>query len=143
MKNFICVLCGHVEFEKAPGNCPVCSTVKFYQNDDVFTDSVARSKEAEAKHVPAITVKTECKMVPDAGCVDVLVTIGKVPHPMEPVHHILFIDCYVDSRFVSRANLTPYVNAAACFHLKAKGTRVTIVSNCNIHGFWTAEASIG
>jgi superoxide reductase len=142
MKIFICAVCGHVAFERAPEKCPVCFSMNFTQNDNVFKESAEKSKEASAKHIPSITVKKECKMVPDAGCIDVLVTIGKVIHPMEPGHHISFIDCYIDSRFIARAYLTPDVNPAACFHLKAKGARVAIVENCNIHGFWMAEATI-
>jgi len=142
MKLFICTVCGHIAFEKAPVNCPVCNVPKFNQNDNIFKESEERSKEAAPKHIPSITVVKECKMVPNAGCVDVLVTIGKVLHPMEPVHHISFIDCYLDARFIARTYLTSEVNPAACFHLKSKGAKVTIVENCNIHGFWMADAPI-
>ncbi len=143
MKVFICAVCGHIEFDKAPAKCPVCSSIKFNQNDNVFKESEEKSKEASAKHIPSIVIKTECKMVPNVGCIDVLVSIGKVLHPMEQVHHITFIDCYIDNRYISRIYLTPDVNPAVCFHLKSKGNKVTIVENCNIHGFWMADAAIG
>jgi desulfoferrodoxin-like iron-binding protein len=120
----------------------VCGSEKFNRNDNIFKESEEKSREAAPKHIPAITVKKECSLIPDAGCVDVLVVIGQKVHPMEEKHHITFIDCYVDDRYVSRQHLTPSVHAGGLFHLKAAGAKVRIVENCNLHGYWTAEAAI-
>jgi desulfoferrodoxin (superoxide reductase-like protein) len=60
---------------------------------------------------------------------------------MEEAHFIQFIDCYVDGKHVSRILLRPQVFAAGCFHLKVSGKKVTIVENCNIHGYWMADAN--
>lgn len=141
MKLFICSVCGHIEFDSAPDRCPVCSAVSFKQNDALFKESEEKSKEAAVKHVPAITINASCAFIPEQACTDVLVRIGNTLHPMEEKHHIQFIDCYVDRKYVARAFLTPGVQPASCFHLKAVGTTVTIVENCNLHGYWMAEAS--
>ena len=53
-----------------------------------------------------------------------------------------FIDCYLDQKYIGRAFLTPRLNPAACFHLKAKGKTVTVVENCTIHGYWMAQREI-
>jgi superoxide reductase len=92
--------------------------------------------------VPAITVNKKCGLIPETPCFDVIVRIGKTLHPMEEKHFIRFIDCYVDNNYVARIMLTPGVNPAACFHLKAAGSTLTIVENCTIHGHWMSTAAI-
>jgi superoxide reductase len=142
MSLFSCQVCGHVAFNGAPEKCPVCMATQFMQKDDLFKESAEKSKEAAVKHVPSITVKKECKLIPEVGCVDVLVRIGQTLHPMEAKHYIMSIDCYLDNQYVARVLLTPGVNPAACFHLRNTGAKVTIVEHCNIHGFWMAEAAV-
>jgi|SRR3989339_355025 len=143
MKAFICTICGHIAFEKAPEKCPVCGATTFTQNDDVFKEAAEKSKEAAVKHIPDITVKKECKLIPETGCLDVIVRIGKTLHPMEEKHHIEFIDGYVDGIFISRVYLTPNVNPAACFHIRTKGKKMIVVEKCNLHGHWMSEAAVG
>ena len=142
MKLFICKVCGHIEFNNAPAKCPVCMSPDFIQNDNVFKESEEKSKEASVKHIPSITIKKECKLIPETVCIDAVVRIGKTLHPMEEKHFIQFIDCYIDGKYTERILLTPYVNPAACFHFKTQGSKLTIVENCNIHGYWMAEASL-
>ncbi len=140
----ICGSCGHVEFKPVTDKCPVCSTpeAKFTRNDKVFEESEAKSKEAAVKHIPSIIVNKKCGLIPEQSCTDVIVRIGSVLHPMEEKHFIVFMDCYVDDVYVSRVLLSPGVSPAGCFHLKKMGSKVRIVENCNIHGYWQAEASI-
>jgi superoxide reductase len=144
MSIFICRGCGHIEFGEAPERCPVCGAPKtsFNQNDNVFIESEEKSKEAAVKHIPAVTVKKECGLIPGQGCVDIIVRIGETVHPMEEAHFIQWIDCYVDDQYVSRVYLTPGVYAAGCFHLKTSGSKVRIVEQCNLHGHWQAEAEL-
>ena len=141
MAVFICGMCGHIEFGKAPEKCPVCGSdqEKYTQNDRVFIESEEKSKEASVKHIPEVTINHECKLIPDLGCTDVIVRVGKVIHPMEPAHYIRFIDCYVDDVFVTRAMLSPGAFPGAIFHVKAKGAKVRVVENCTIHGYWQTE----
>jgi len=144
MAIFICSVCGHIEFGKAPDKCPVCMSPreKYSQNDNVFIESEEKSKEAAIKHIPSITINKECKLIPELSCADIIVRIGKAIHPMEAAHYIRFIDCYVDDAYVSRVMLSPGVFAGACFHLKTKGNKVRIVENCNIHGYWQLEGQL-
>lgn len=145
MNIFICGMCGHIEFSAAPDQCPVCKSPreKYTRNDKVFEESAAKSKEAAIKHIPAITINSSCGLIPEQTCMDVIVRIGPTLHPMEAAHFIQFIDCYIDEKYVSRIMLGPQVFAAGCFHLKASGKMVTIVENCNIHGYWKSEMNIG
>jgi superoxide reductase len=142
MKIFICQVCGHIEFDAAPEKCPVCMAQKFNQNDSVFEDSMRKSKEGAVKHIPEVGINKECGLIPEAACTDVLVRIGKTLHPMTENHYIQWIDCYLDKKYVSRIMLTPEMNPSVVFHLKPSGSRVIVVENCNIHGFWKTEVNI-
>ena len=142
MKIYICQICGHIAFNNLPDTCPVCGAGKdkFLQNDAIFKESIQKSPEAEIKHVPAMTVNKSCSFIPESGCVEVIVRIGKVMHPMEEKHYIRFIDAYQNDKFTARVELTPSgVYPAACFHLKDAKGKITIVENCNIHGYWESE----
>jgi superoxide reductase len=139
---FICKICGHIAFENAPKNCPVCAAPSFQQNDTIFKESSKNSKEASVKHIPDVTLGEECNFIPENDCVDVMVRVGETLHPMEEKNFIQFIDCYVDKKYQGRALLTPGLNPAACFHLKSKGNTVTLVEKCNIHGYWMEEKTI-
>ncbi len=144
MKVFICKACGHLEFNDAPENCPVCGAKKeaFQQNDNIFKESSEKSPEAEGKHIPSVVVNKECKLIPEEGCTDVIVRIGETLHPSVENHFIQFVDCYIDDEYVARVEFTHNVNPATCFHLKNDSGKVTIVENCNIHGYWMKEVNL-
>jgi len=117
-----------------------CGKDKFLQNDAIFKESSQKSPEAEVKHVPAVTVNKSSRLIPESGCTEVIVRIGKVMHPMEEKHYIRFIDAYQNDKFIARMHLTPLgVYPAACFYLKEAEGKITIVENCNIHGYWKFE----
>jgi superoxide reductase len=143
MKIYICQVCGHIAFNNLQDKCPVCGAEKdkFLQNDAIFKESIQKSPEAEIKHVPVIAVNDEsCSLIPEFSCMDLVVRIGKVMHPMEEKHYIRFIDAYQNDKFIARMELTPLsVYPAACFHLKEAGGKITIVENCSIHGYWKSE----
>ncbi|MBD3422231.1 MAG: hypothetical protein GF398_19125 [Chitinivibrionales bacterium] len=143
MSIYACTSCGHIEFESAPDSCPQCRAQTFEQNDNIFTESAEKSKEAAPKHIPSIKVSNECGLFPEKECSDLMVRIGETPHPMEEKHHIRFIDCYEEKRYIGRVNLTPALHPAGCFHIKSQASHVTIVENCNIHGYWMAEQKLG
>jgi superoxide reductase len=142
MKVYICKVCGHIEFGSAPETCPVCYAKIFIQNDNIFTESEEKSREAAVKHIPSVQVVKKCGLIPEETCTDILVRIGKTLHPMEEKHYITFIDCYIDDKYASRIQLTPLTWASVVFHIKTSGKKVTIVEKCNIHGYWKAEADL-
>jgi len=145
MKAFICQICGHIEFHEAAETCPVCTAPKekFVNNNNIFKESEEKSPEASIKHIPAIVVEKKCGLIPEAGCVDIHVRIGETLHPMEEKHFIQFIDCYIDDKYAARAQLSANgVNPATAFHLKVETGKVTIVENCNIHGYWKTEVAL-
>jgi superoxide reductase len=142
MHFFICNMCGHVAFNRSPDQCPVCGSKLFTQNDGLFKESAEKSKEGAVKHIPQVEIKRECKFIPETGCLDVMVRIGKTLHPMEEKHFITFIDCYGDEKYLGRVLLTPGINPAACFHIKNTVKSITVVERCNLHGHWMSAVQI-
>ncbi len=144
MNAFICSMCGHVEFNIIPASCPVCKSPKekYSQNDRIFEESAEKSKEAAVKHIPVVTINKKCGLISEQSCTDVSVRVGSTLHPMEVGHHIRFIDCYVDGTYISRMQLSPGVFPAGNFHLKTPGSKVQVVENCNIHGYWKSEVGL-
>jgi desulfoferrodoxin-like iron-binding protein len=145
MKIFICQVCGHISFDSVPELCPVCFSPKekFQQNDKIFIESKAKSPEAEVKHLPQITLENKCGLIPEIFCRDALIRIGKVLHPMEEKHFIVFIDCYLDGKYVERIHLTANgVYPAGTLHIKNPAKKLTVVINCNIHGYWMSELAL-
>jgi desulfoferrodoxin (superoxide reductase-like protein) len=127
MKIYICQVCRHLAFNNLPDRCPVCYARKdkYIQNDAIFKESIERSPETAIKHMPAVGVYKSGSLI-----------IGKVIHPMEERHYIRFVDAYQDDHFIARTELIPLsVYPASCFYLKGAGDQITIVENCNIHGY--------
>lgn len=145
MKIYICQKCGHIEFNSAPDSCPVCLAPKesFKQNDNIFTESAAKSPEAAVKHIPELKVVKSCGLIPEESCTDVMIRIGATLHPMIETHFIKFIDAYLDYKFIERIQLTPFgVSPAGCLHLKNDTGNLTVVENCNIHGYWMSSVAL-
>lgn len=141
---FVCSICGHVEFGAAPAACPVCHAPKdkFISNDTLFTDAQGVSVDLTPLHVPVISIVKTSTLINEQPTKDVAVRIGKHLHPMEEAHHIQWIDCYVDDRYISRLLLTPGVNPAVNYYPKISGSKIRIVEHCNLHGHWQAEMAI-
>jgi superoxide reductase len=141
---FVCSVCGHVEFGAAPAACPVCHAPKdkFISNDTLFTDAQAGPADLSPSHAPVISVAATSTLINEKPTKDIAVRIGKHLHPMEEAHHIQWIDCYVDDRYISRFLLTPGADPAVNFYPKISGSKIRIVEHCNLHGHWQAEMAI-
>ena len=143
MQIHICQVCQYVAYGESPDKCPICEAgnERFIRNDHVFEESEAKSKEGAIKHIPSVTVKHVCGLIPEESCTDVLVRVGKTLHPTTDTHYIMFIDCYVDHKLVARAHLTPNSYPSVVFHLKEKGSKVQVTEFCSLHGHWQAETN--
>lgn len=139
---FLCKVCGHIEFGKAPAKCPVCESDQTTFMEDPNAIHPAE-KEGKEKHVPVILVSDSCGLIP-GGCKDVHIKVGSVPHPMEAEHWITWIDVYINKVFTARYEMKPEaLQAALGVHLKASqhGT-FTAIEHCNKHGSWMSEVSL-
>ena len=141
MNGLVCKMCGYIAIDgEAPEKCPVCEAAKTaFEEQDVIKTS--ESEGTTEKHVPVITVVKECGLLGE-GCTDVHVKVGDTPHPMEEDHYIVFVDFYVDKKFVGRVHLTPDCNPAGCLHLKAGSGKITAIEFCNLHGYWISETDL-
>lgn len=146
MKIFACKVCGHIEFNEAPGKCPICGSPKskYAENPAAIKrpGDPSNKYETEQKHIPSLNVVKSCGLMGE-GCTDVNVKIGEITHPMEEKHFIQYVDFYLDAKFISRMNFSPLVmNPAACLHLKANKGKVVALENCNVHGNWMKEIEL-
>lgn len=145
MKTFVCKSCGHIAFNEAPGNCPVCGAPKtsFEDKPDIIHKPGSTTLgEPEKKHIPSILIVRTCGLIPQ-GCQDVHVKVGEIEHPMLKEHYITFIDFYIDKKYLSRVMLTPEnLHPAAALHLKVATGTLTAIERCNVHGYWMSEAAL-
>jgi desulfoferrodoxin (superoxide reductase-like protein) len=147
MKTFICQVCGHIAFEQAPVDCPVCSSAieNFENAPDVIkkpADPDALS-ETDRIHIPKIVIDKTCTLLHQRECITARVTVGENEHMMESEHFIHFMDFYIDQKYISRVLLTPkhsYPSADLHFHL-TMGT-LSVIAHCNVHGSWIGTAGL-
>ncbi len=144
MKIYECRTCGHIEFDRIPAKCLVCRSPEtaFCENPDAIKQPAdpGNLSDGDKKHVPVIKVSDSGLL---ADCKDVHVTVGDIEHVMDPKHYILYIDFYLDHRFISRVWLAPEVcKPAATLHLAATSGTVTAIEGCNVHGIWMSEVQI-
>ncbi len=90
----------------------------------VAENTVDASKE---KHVPVITAGA------NGGC---KVTVGSVPHPMEPDHYIQWIEV-INGSYVNRKYLKPGDAPEAEFYVPVSD-KLIVREYCNKHGLWKA-----
>lgn len=144
MKIYECRTCGHIEFDTAPEKCLVCRSPKtvFAENAEAIQRPAdpANLTDGDKKHLPVLKV-TDCGLL--TGCKDVHAIVGDIEHVMQPKHYILYMDFYLDHRFISRVWLAPDVcKPAASLHLAATSGTVTVIESCNVHGNWMGEIQL-
>jgi superoxide reductase len=144
MKTYVCQICGHIAFDEAPVDCPVCGmAIENFENmPDVIKkpSDLDNLNDMEKKHVPVINVSHECSLNQGDECIDFHVKIGEISHVMETEHFINFIDVYINKKYVTRALLTPKLQyPSAGFHLNVKEGVVSVIGHCNVHGYWRSK----
>lgn len=83
---------------------------------------------AGEKHVPVIEVNGK----------NVTVTVGSVEHPMQPEHHIAWIELQTKMG-IHREPLKAGDAPKACFTLCDGDEVVAAYEYCNLHGLWKAD----
>ena len=116
-----CESCGNIVevFHAGPGELVCCGSAMVLQVEN----TVDASKE---KHVPVI----------ERGEGTITVKVGSIPHPMEAVHFIEWIELIADGK-IYRAMLKPGDAPEATFAVSAD--KVTAREYCTLHGQWSAE----
>jgi len=97
--------------------------------------------EMEMKHVPLIQVPDQVRVGRE---LELWVRVGRVSHPMEPAHHIEWIEMLIDGRPLARLALSTE-GAAAAAGVRLVLTAPAVVearTRCNLHGYWKASREI-
>jgi superoxide reductase len=146
MNTYVCGKCGYIAFGQAPDACPVCGAKKeAFELDNAAIKKPADAgnlSELEKKHIPVIDIRKQCGLV-GAGCIDANIKVGAVLHAMEEKHFIMYIDLYLDYKFIARYHMAPdKLNPVVGVHLKSASGKLTALENCNLHGRWVAEAQV-
>ncbi len=146
MNTYVCGRCGYIAFGQAPDVCPVCGAKKeaFELDPTAIKKPVdpANLNELEKKHIPTIDIRKQCGIV-GLGCVDANIKIGTIVHVMEEKHFIMYIDLYLDYKFIARYHMTPEsLHPVLGVHLKVASGKLIALENCNIHGRWMVEVQI-
>jgi len=145
MKIFRCKVCGHIEFDQPPAKCLVCGAKVFEEKPDAIEKPADSDNltDGDKKHIPQIVINKQCGLIPGGGCVDVHAKIGEIEHVMTEKHYIVYLDYYLNHKFISRIWLSPDVcHPAAALHLSVDSGKITVVESCNVHGLWMNEADI-
>ena len=147
LKTFVCRVCGHIAFNEAPVECPVCkSAIENFDNDPAALMAPVDSdnlSEFEKKHIPVIEIDRSCNNESENICINVQIKVGMIEHVMRTEHFIDFIDVYIDKKYFSRVVLTPK-RIYPSVHLKAKVNQgvLSVIAHCNVHGYWRSKLKL-
>ena len=105
---------------------------------------LANMTPKEKKHTAVI----ECPDTVKAGePFEVRIKVGEIPHPMEEIHHIQWIDVYFGQNYHSRIDLTPVFTRPEVALTIVKGGKhrtgtLRVVTRCNLDGQWESTREI-
>ena len=147
MKTYVCRVCGHIAFDQAPVDCPVCKMP--IENFENVPEALNKHLDPEnltadeRTHIPFVTIGRECNAISLNRCIDVQIKVGAIEHEMTSEHFINFIDIYIDRIYVMRAILTPKrAHPVISLCLNANSGRLYVISNCNVHGNWITKVTL-
>ncbi len=102
---------------------PHCCSAPMQEMTAKMTDG------AVEKHLP-VCAKTDC---------GIRVSVGSVPHPMTPEHHIEWIELISADGKVCRKYLKNNESPEAEFACHAAPPGTVMREYCNLHGLWEAQ----
>jgi superoxide reductase len=146
MNIFVCGKCGYVAFNESPDRCPVCGAPKAVFALDAQAIKQPQDpnnlNELEKKHTPTFLIERKCGLA-GPGCIDAHIKVGEILHVMEERHYIIYIDLYLDYKFIARYHMEPgSLNPILGIHLKVSQGKLLALENCNLHGRWMAQTEL-
>jgi superoxide reductase len=147
LKTYVCKVCGHVAFNEAPVDCPVCRmAIENFENEPDAIKKPAdpdNLTELEKKHIPVIETGRACNEASSGTCTDVYIKVGEMEHVMKSEHLIEFIDVYIDMKYISRMVFTAKkLYPAAHLHVNGDAGVISAISHCNVHGNWRSKVRL-
>ncbi len=98
-------------------------------------------QEKELLHKPFITLS---KPIEQGKEVELTITVGRIPHPMDDNHFIKYIEVYQNDALVDRVDFDPRIDKEAKMYFSLQwqeGTIIEIKAECNLHGVWKTVLS--
>jgi desulfoferrodoxin-like iron-binding protein len=147
MKTYVCQVCGHIAFDQAPVDCPVCKVP--IENFENVPEALKKPldpenlTEDERMHTPLVKISKQCNAISNNRCIDIQIKVGAIEHEMTSEHFINFIDIYIDRKYVTRAMLTPkrsYPLISLCLNVTSGS--LSVISNCSVHGNWRTKVAL-
>ena len=117
---FICPHCGNIVAMVKDSGVPVVCC-----GEEMKELTPGTSDASVEKHVPVYTVEGDT----------VRVTIGSVPHPMQPEHFIEWVSLQTKAGNQRKA-LAPGQEPKVCFRLCEGDEVEAVYAYCNIHSLW-------
>ncbi len=93
-------------------------------------------QEKELLHKPFITLSSP---IMDGREVELTISIGRIPHPMDDNHFIRYIEIYQNDKLVNRVDFDPRIDKEAKTYYSLEwqeGVVIEIRAECNLHGLW-------
>ncbi|MBI5665492.1 MAG: PilZ domain-containing protein [Nitrospirae bacterium] len=147
IKLYVCKICHHIAFDRAPLNCPICSSTieSFEKAPEAIKkpDDFSELSEFEKKHIPVINILKE------NGYVNAHITVGEINHEMNIDDHISHIDFYYNAPFINKKCISRlsfncekmHPSTTLRFDNATQGV-LTVISNCSAHGNWLSKITI-
>ena len=117
---FICPHCGNIVAMVKDSGVPVVCC-----GEEMKELTPGTSDASVEKHVPVYTVEGDT----------VRVTIGSVPHPMQPEHFIEWVSLQTKAGNQRKA-LAPGQEPKVCFRLCEGDEVEAVYAYCNLHSLW-------
>ena len=119
---FICPHCGNIVAMVKDSGVPVVCC-----GEEMKELTPGTSDASVEKHVPVYTVEGDT----------VRVTVGSVPHPMQPEHFIEWVSLQTKAGNQRKA-LAPGQEPKVCFRLCEGDEVEAVYAYCNLHSLWKA-----
>ncbi len=117
---FICPHCGNIVAMVKDSGVPVVCC-----GEEMKELTPGTSDASVEKHVPVYTVEGDT----------VRVTVGSVPHPMQPEHFIEWVSLQTKAGNQRKA-LAPGQEPKVCFRLCEGDEVEAVYAYCNLHSLW-------
>lgn len=107
-------------------------------------NDTANLTETEKKHIPVFECPDKVK---SGEPFQIKIKVGEIPHVMEEVHHIQWIEIKSGENFYERVDLTPVFTRPEITLTLVKGGKhgkrtLRVIERCNVHGLWEAAKEI-
>jgi len=99
------------------------------------------NQEIELLHQPFVGLSNPLKSDKET---ELVIKVGRIPHPMEINHHIEWIEIFQDGKLIQKREFDPSLDREAITFLvinPQENFNLEIKAKCNLHGIWSKTIS--